>query len=719
MQIQGVLKKIRFQKPDSGWGIFIVTYRDDTGKCEMPFTGVLSHAAVGQSYLFEGEFEMNFKYGEQFHFTNYTTIEEETADGAFALLTSSRFPGVGPLKAQAIVRHFGKKTLSVIRDNPERLTEVPGIGPKVAAQIHTNMPNLGVWEQLRMLLSGSTDNAVNKIYEIYGDRSVAVVKKNPYTLIRDVDGFGFLKADAIAASVGITGDNPLRVQAAIYHVLNSASEQEGHCFAYAPALQTNVEQLIPGVSIETMANAIKAMLSPEFKKMRLHVDDDGAIYLNYLYYAEKISADVIRRFLALSPRHDYSETEVNLAAGDIELETGIALEATQLRAVQEALNNPFTVITGGPGTGKTTIVRTIIRAIERHTGSSDGIALMAPTGRAARRMKEATAHDARTIHMTIGYSGTTGKASYNAENKLPCDWVIVDEASMIDISLAQQLLQAIDVKRTRVIFIGDVDQLPPVGPGIFFRSLIKSYKVPTVRLKFSFRQTGSIAQNASKINDGMGPHSYVEDDDFIVVKATKDDAPEKAVKAYLSLVEEYGLQEAVLLSPKKKGTGGTEALNRTIQERLLGKHPANELIKTFDYEIGVGDRIMLTKNNIFEGHANGDLGIVLTVNNLFLTVQFDGDDEPTEIKTSDVKNNFILAYASTVHKSQGSEYLGVVVLFTSEHTFMGERSIIYTAVTRAKKKLFLVGDARAIARAVATVKPITRNSKLVDRINMT
>lgn len=719
MQIQGILKKIRYQNPDNGWGVFTVSYRDDICKHESSFTGALSYAVIGQSYLFEGEFETHPTYGPQFHFTNYTIIEEETSDGAFALLTSSRFPGVGPRKAQAIVRHFGKKTLSVIRDTPERLTEIAGIGPKLAAQIHANMPNLGVWEQLRMLLSGSTDNAVNKIYDMYGDKSVSVVKKNPYTLIRDIDGFGFLKADAIAASVGITGDHPLRVQAAIYHVLNSASEQEGHCFAYAPALQTNVEQLIPGVSIETMADAIKEMLSPDFKKMRLHVDDDGAIYLNYLYYAEKISADVIKRFLALAPHNDYSETEVNLAAGDIELETGIALEATQLRAVQEALNNPFTVITGGPGTGKTTIVRTIIRAIERHTGTSDDVYLMAPTGRAARRMHEATGHDARTIHMSIGYSGKTGKAYYDAEHKLPCSWVIVDEASMIDISLAQQLLQAIDVKRTRLIFIGDVDQLPPVGPGIFFRSLIKSYRVPTVRLKFSFRQTGSIAQNASKINDGMGPHSYVEDDDFIVVKATKDDAPEKAVKAYLSLVKEYGLQEAVLLSPKKKGNGGTEALNKTIQERLLGKHPAGEIIKTFDYEIGVGDRIMLTKNNVFEGHANGDLGTVLAISNLYFTVQFDGDDESTEIEITNVKNNFILAYASTVHKSQGSEYLGVVVLFTSEHTFMGERSIIYTAVTRAKKKLFLVGDARAIARAVATVKPITRNSKLVDRINET
>lgn len=714
MLIQGVLKKVRYQK-ENGWGIFIVEYKTDNGyKYTDSFTGVLPKAIVGQTYSFEGDMLHDPKWGDQFKFRSCIPVEDETADGAFALLTSNRFKGVGPKKAQAIVKLFGNKTLKIIRDDPMRLTEVPGINKKSAMDIHDHMPNLGVWEKLRMMLRNSTDNAVNKIYETYGDKAIAVIKKDPYTLIKDVDGYGFLKADAIAASVGITGDHPLRVQAAIYHCLNSAAENDGHCFSYANNLQVLVEALIPGVSLESLADGIKALTDEKAKRMRVYVDEDGAIYLYHLWWAETTCAKTVKSLIKKTPKFVYTQAMIDNAANDIEFETGIELDPSQKDAVLNALNRQLCVITGGPGTGKTTIIRTIIKAIhenETPAGRHPSIMLMAPTGRASRRMREATGFDANTIHMSLN-------PVMDSKDALRTDYIIVDESSMIDISLAAKLLSHVDVRRTKVIFIGDIDQLPPVGPGVFFRDLIKSYKVPTVRLKFSFRQNGSIAKNANSINNGGGPHSYVQDENFALIPTDKEHGPVDAINAYMKYVDEFGIKDAILLSStRNRGAGGTNELNRAIQEILHPNRKDSEVIKTYDFRIGLADRVMLTKNHVIDEHANGDIGTVVDIDSHGLTVQFDDDIVQRYLKADEVKQYLVLAYATTVHKSQGSEYKGVVFLFTTEHQFMGERGIVYTAVTRAKSKCAVVCDSRALAAAINKVKPIMRNSKLVDRIN--
>lgn len=723
MQITGQIKKIRFQKPDSAWGIFEVKYKKGDGTYDTtPFTGVIPMATVGQTLVFDGEFVDNEKYGEQFKFkTCYAPADEdESEDGALALLSSSRFKGIGPKKAQAIVNHFGKKTLAIIKKDHMRLTEVPGISSILAISIHDALPDIGVWGELRMLLKGSTDNAIDKIYQKFGNRAVVEIKKNPYVLIEEVDGFGFLKADAIAASVGIVGDNPLRVQAALFHCLDTAANGDGHCFSYVNNLQANVERLIPGVNLETIANAIKELTKPTHGKMQIHVDPDGAIYLQSLWNAEVTCAEkvskLVKHELPMGATPLYTPAVIEHAAESIMYETGIMLDETQKSAIVTALNQSFCVITGGPGTGKTTIIRTIIKAIEEAERvpaylSSSHIMLMAPTGRAARRMKEATGHEAMTIHRSLPRTNS-GLGAIEAR------YVIVDETSMVDIYLAANLLRAIDENKTKIIFIGDVDQLPPVGPGVFFRDIIKSYKVPTVRLKFSFRQNGSIARNANAINNGEGPHSYITDDDFQIIKADKDSGPDEAVACYLEMVEEFGVQDAVILSPKRvNSAGGTINLNRKIQAVLNPLRPGSPVFETYDYQLRLNDRVMLTQNGIVSDHANGDLGTLVNITKNALMIMFDGDSAPCELLMSLAKGTIILAYATTVHKSQGSEYNGVVFLFTSEHQFFGERAIIYTAVTRAKKKCAMVCDSRAVTAAIAKVKPILRNSKLEERIN--
>lgn len=712
--LTGQLKKIRVQKED-GWGVFIVKYVLDDVQSECAFTGVMPRAKIGSSYDFAGSFVSHRVYGHQFKFVSCIPVEDTSADGVFALLSSKRFKGVGPKKAQAIVERFGEDTLRIIREEPLRLTEIKGISDKTAMSIKDQMPDLGVWERLRMMLSGATDATVTKIYEKYGTKSIEVLKKNPYTLIKDVEGVGFIKADAIAANLGITGDHPLRVQAAIYHCLDRAAEQNGHCYSYATNLQTAVEEIIPGVDVAVIADAIKEMTDPSFGRMQLFVDDDGAIYLNYLYTAEKGCANAVRTMLTIPPDTRFTAAMVDKAALTILHETGIDLEPTQRNAVLSALNNPLCIITGGPGTGKTTIIRTLIKVINNNSAmlGAPQIALMAPTGRASRRMFEATGHDAHTMHSYLGIS----ESSSGSCKHLDYDFIIIDEASMIDIQLAYKLFHSIDPRKTHVILIGDADQLPPVGPGIFFIELIRNYRVPTVRLKFSFRQAGSIAQNAEKINNGMGTHALVQDKDFVFVKADKDAAPGKAINIYLEMCDKYGVNDTVMLSPKKAGNCGTIALNQTIQQIMNPLCGAANGIKTYDYLIAERDRVMLTKNNVVEGHANGDVGTVASIDGNVAIVQFDNDPLPSEMELSVLKNNFILAYVSTIHKSQGSEYKGVVLLFTSEHMFMGERALLYTGITRAKTQCALIGDARAINSAIGKVKPITRNSKLNVRIN--
>lgn len=720
MIITGILQKINLQK-ESGWGIFSVEPTRAVPGLGSPLkaTGVLPCPILGTTYRFDGRVEHHPEFGDQFKFFSAAPVSDDELDdeGIIALLSSEQFDGIGPSRAKRIVAMFGTDTIRIIKKDPQRLCEVPGISQKLAASIHDQMPeDIGVWQELRMLLPGVTDNTISKIYNKYKLQSVVKVKADPYALIEDFDGIGFLRADAIAKNMGVANDDPRRVQAAIYYCLDNAASMEGHCFSYADNLQVLIQKLIPEVTVPVIASAIRVLTQKKEGRMALTVDKDGAIYLRSLFVAEAGCARVIRQKIAMKPRNAFTRDMIQTAANAVKARTGIELEASQFNAVYAALNHPLCVITGGPGTGKTTILNVILETIQTYFPNDyKDIALGAPTGRAARRIREATGFEgAKTIHAMLHLGG---KVEDEFNGNFNASYLILDESSMIDIRLAYETLRSVK-PGTHIIYIGDVDQLPPVGPGAFFRDLLLCYKVPTVKLTFSFRQKGSIAVNANKLNHGEGIHAFVQDNAFHFVKADKETGPQTAVNEYLKLVRKYGKKEAILLTPtRKRGEGSANELNTVIQEILNPRDESteNSWFESHFTEFRIGDRIMLTKNNVVEGHANGDTGELLRIDETEVLVQFDTDAFPIVVK-KDVFTNFVLSYACTVHKSQGSEYCGVVVLFTTEHAFMGERNLLYTGITRAKQEVSLVGDARAISKAIGTVKQVVRNSKLKERI---
>ena len=702
-------------------------------------TGTLFAPVEGEDYKVCGKWDEHPKYGRQIKASSIDPVGSAgptTERGIYALLCSKDVAGIGPVTARAIVDHFGAKTLDIIRSDTEykRLTEVPGVGNTMACKLHASFPSKNIKEDVRMLVGTEmTDKLIERIITKYGTKAPFIIRDDPYRLIEDFPGIGFLKADKIAEAVGIADDAPQRIKAAVYHILNTESELNGHCFSYCSNLELRVQELIPGVSVDAIADAIKEMSTDKsLFKTGVCVDKDGAVYLSPLYLAETGCAKYICDALASPSTELYTSGIIVSASDAIQKKTGITPEESQLAAVQTALNSKICVITGGPGTGKTTIIRTMLEAIELCEPEKK-VALMAPTGRAAVRMQDVTGHEARTIprrlmlsaeedekkarrrFTTPSKSGRTS-ATEDAEKPIQEDYVIVDEASMIDIKLAYYLVSSIK-KDAKVIFVGDVDQLPPVGPGTFFRDLISSFRVPTVRLKFSFRQSGYIASNANKVNYGEGVHGYAQDDTFRVVPANKATGPEKAIKEYMEMVEKYGPKDVILLSPtKKRGAGCTNTLNKAIQEVCNPKSSKKSDMAGPGYIFREGDRVMLDRNLWKLGLANGDTGHISKIIFSLVTVRFD-NGRSESFTFQDFRRNFLLAYACTVHKSQGSEYKGVVFLFTNEHAFMGERNIIYTAVTRAKDRLRIVGDARAINRAIDTVKPLVRNSKLKERIN--
>ena len=709
-QITATFYRTRYQKPPNPWGVF------EFEKSGNPIcvVGSLSNPEPNMEYIITGEWVKSEKYGKQFKAESFQVKPPTTRRGIIAVLCGKDIRGVGPILAAAIVDRFGLETLDVLRsEDYMKVTEVPGVGKTVAQRLHEALLKPNDKEALRMLLGNDVTDAFLERLLAQFDNPVEVIKKDPYILIEKMKGVGFLKADKIALSVGFAPDSLERICAAIYYFLSNEADFNGHCYSYCPNLESNLQDMIPSVSIEKIADAIKRMATTTaYKKMAVHVEEDGAVYLASLYNAEKTCAKFVRNAVDNPLYKFYTPAMLNNVANAIEREYGYRPEESQMQAVQLALNNRFSTITGGPGTGKTTTVRTILKALSLYEPTKK-IALMAPTGRAAVRMKEVTGMDATTIHRRVfdRITGGPRKGAIISE-----DVVIVDEGSMIDISLAYALLSCLK-EDARVIIIGDVDQLPPVGPGTFFRDLIASYRVPTARLKLSFRNSGFIAANAERFNLGSGVHSFSQDESFQVVPCTKMTGPQKAIHEYLSLVKEYGLNEVILLTPTRAhGNGGANALNNAIQDILNPAVEGQSTIETKTCCFRVGDRVMLQKNDWEKLLANGDTGTIQAIRKNQVCVLFDNGREE-QFTPSSFSGSFALSYACTVHKSQGSEYKGVVFLFTTEHTFMGERNIVYTAETRAKEKIRLVCDARALNRAIDCVKPIMRNSKLKERIN--
>lgn len=717
-ELQGQLERITYHNEDNHYTI--ARLRVQGQRDLVTVVGNLVTVAPGEVLRLKGSWEIHPKYGEQFKILSYESVVPATVKGIERYLGSGLIKGIGPIMAKRLVEKFGEETLVVIETKSERLEEVEGIGVKRIEMIKTAWDDQKEVREVMLFLQGHEvgPSYAAKIYRQYGKDSIRIVRENPYRLARDIFGIGFLTADKIAEKLGIPRDSPMRAEAGIIHVLEQFSS-EGHVFYPYEPLIDGCEKIL-GVSRDIIVHAIGKIAAE--KKIMIEgpfVEEEGgdrAVYLTEFLISEKVIADKLGTITS-------ARAKMLLLNCDEEIETvqkelGITLAINQTRAVRAALERNTLVITGGPGTGKTTIIRAIIRVFGRH---GRRVALAAPTGRAAKRLSEAAGQDAKTIHRLLEFSPKLGRFKRNEDFPLDADVVIIDEASMIDSLLMHHLLKAISGDAT-LILVGDVDQLPSVGAGNVLKDIIDSGLLTTVKLDEIFRQSGRslIIVNAHKINRG----------DFPVLSSQKDvpqdfyfidlDDPEEVCKMILNMCrhkipEKFGfhsVNEIQVLSPMHKGIVGAANLNVELQKCL---NPSTDELLRGNKVFKTGDKVMQIRNNYDKDVFNGDIGRIMAIDReeQEITVDYDGKLISYDFAELD---EIVLAYAVSVHKSQGSEYPAVVMPLLTQHYMMLQRNLLYTAITRGKKLVVLIGTKKALAIAIKNNKQQMRYTRLRERL---
>ena len=666
--------------------------------------GIFQGVGVGTTIVASGEWKNNPKFGRQFSVESWHEELPATAKGIEAYLSSGLIKGIGPKYAKRIVKMFGADTFAILDYAPERLLEVEGIGKSRMEKIRRSWNDNKAVSDIMVFLQGhgiSPAYAV-KIYKQYGDASIEKVKENPYALADDVFGIGFKMADQIAESFGYEKENLERCKAGVVYTLGQMAN-EGHCYADRAQIYEKSMEILE-VGDEYIDEALSHLIFEHSL-----INEDYRYFLPMYYYCEQGVSGRIKNLLE-HPDKKYVEPDIDR----ISQEAGIEYDDVQKEAIRTAIKSKFMVLTGLPGTGKTTTVQGIIKALEY---MDKEILCAAPTGRAAKRMSEATGKEAKTIHRLLEYNPENGFAR-NDKSPLKGDVLIVDESSMIDIVLMNSLLKAVP-KNMRVILVGDIDQLPSVGAGNVLRDIIDSEVVPVVRLTRIFRQalTSRIVTNAHKVNRGEMPDmSNGKDADFFFIK--QDDA-EQAARDIVNIVKEripkaygYGINDIQVLTPMKNGAVGTNNLNIILQEAL---NPVGEFIQSGQFKYRKGDKVMQIKNNYDKNVFNGDVGVVVDVDSEERAMSVLFDKEPVLYESGDM-NELTLAYACTIHKSQGSEYPVVVMPLMMSHYIMLQRNLVYTGITRAKKVCIVLGDPKAMAMAVHNMTVLERNTMLKERL---
>jgi len=657
--------------------------------------------------------------GMQFKAQSIEVVPPTTLDGIERYLCSGMVPGIGPHLARLLIETFRERVFDVIEREPERLSEVPGIGAKRRAQILASWADQRAVRDIMVFLQshGIGPGRAVRIYKTYGPSAIARVRENPYRLARDVEGIGFKIADELARQLGIAPDSPMRARAAVHHVLQELASG-GHCAALRAVLVTQTSALL-GVD----ANVVETALQGEIDNGALVLDrlrGEPVVYLRRLYEAEQGVARHLQRLVrGEAPWHPI---DVEAALPWVAQRTGLTLSPSQQEAVRAVVAAKVAVITGGPGVGKTTIVNTILRIV-RAKGAQ--VVLCAPTGRAAKRLSESTGLEAKTIHRLLEFDPSNMDFSRGADEPLDADLVVVDESSMVDIVLMKALLEAVP-DGAGLLLVGDVDQLPSVGPGSVLADIIASQCITTARLTEIFRQAASsrIIVNAHRINHGEMPLDADPGDthcDFYFLPA---ETPQETHTKLMQVVTEripqrfalHPLRDVQVLTPMNKGGLGTRSLNVDLQAALnkLG----GPRLERFGSQFGLGDKVIQTVNNYDKEVFNGDIGFIEFIDPQEgkLRVNFDG--RGVEYALLDL-DELALAYATTIHKSQGSEYPAVVIPLSTQHYTMLERNLLYTAVTRGKRLVVIIGQPKALRIAVGTVRAAARLSNLVQRLRQT
>jgi exodeoxyribonuclease V alpha subunit len=709
--LAGLVERVTYHNVENGFCVLRAKARG-----HRDVVTVVGHAATiaaGEWITASGEWTNDRTHGQQFKARFLRTSPPTSADGIEKYLASGMIRGVGPVYAKKLVRAFGEKVFEIIEETPGRLQDIDGVGPVRAANILAAWAEQKAVREIMVFLHShgvGTARAV-RIFKTYGSDAIQVMTENPYRLARDIRGIGFKTADAIAMKLGIEKTATMRVRAGISYALTEVMD-EGHCGLPTDELVPLAEKLL-----EVPEELVRTALDLELREGNViadHVGDAPCVFLAGLYRAERTIAGRLMRLA--NGTLPWPWIDPDKALPWVEKHIGLTLAESQIVAIRLALKSKVVVMTGGPGVGKTTIIRGILRIL---AAKGTELLLCAPTGRAAKRMTEATGFEAKTIHRLLEVDPKSDGFKRGEDNPLDCDLLVVDEASMVDVLLMQALLKAIP-DRAALLVVGDIDQLPSVGPGQVLADIISSGAVPVVRLTEVFRQAAQsrIITNAHRINQGMVPDLSPpeSDSDFYFVQA---EDPETAVARIIELVKtripkRFGLdpiRDIQVLCPMNRGGVGARSLNIELQGAL---NPAGEhKVERFGWTFSPGDKIMQVENNYDKEVYNGDIGTIDSVDTAegVLAASFDGRTITYEFGELDM---LVPAYAATIHKSQGSEYPAVVIPVHTQHYTMLQRNLLYTGVTRGKKLVVLIGQKKAIAIAVRNVSGRRRWSKLAE-----
>ena len=709
--INGTVERLLYHNKENGFSIFIIRNQHS----EITIKGHAPSIVAGQHVSITGAWIMHPKFGKQFQAYTCHTHAPSSIIGLKKYLGSGLIKGIGPTYGEKLVDHFGQDVLDIIDKSPERLKEVPGIGHKRIEKIIDAWKDQKEVSKIMVFLQSKDISATyaTKIYKCYKSNAIAIIEENPYRLAQDIWGIGFKTADQIALKSGIAKDSKKRISAALLHAIQTAS-QDGHLYVELENLKTITATLLD-VPLDTIAGTIKIALHDLYNEDKIKLishHDLHYITLPSFYFSEKGIAYKLSTLYTFPARHIFDIQSIKKEL-ESPTNTTIQLNEQQQEGIIQCLKNKITIITGGPGTGKTTLIKKLLHILDTNKIK---YSLAAPTGRAAKRITEGTGRPASTIHRLLEFDVSTMHFTRNESNALPLDFLIIDEASMIDVFLAHGLIKALPL-HAHLILIGDIDQLPSVGAGNFLRDIIASNTVTTVRLEHIFRQAQNslIVINAHRVNKGEFPLPHYENarKDFIFIK---EDNPEN-IPLHLKEIYEKALvrnhittENTIILTPMHRGTAGTQKLNHDLQ-KMLNHNTHMQPVSFAGAHHYPGDRVMQLRNNYDKNVFNGDIGIIETINHEDKTLSVRFFERLIEYEASDL-NELVHAYAISIHKSQGSEFDAVIIPLFMQHFMMLQRNLIYTAITRAKKLCIFIGQTQALAMAIKNNKNTERTTFL-------